>query len=104
MEVAEGVACYIADAQYSVPRLKTHFGKDLCWPVAVTNKRGKFALTVCPCKGQPGHEPDGALHQVDAAKKADMQKRVSAFKLKPGEPGFRKDLASQTSGNKQGNE
>ena len=60
--VKEGVACYVAGSQYSVPRLKAHFGTDLCWPVAVSNKRGTFALTVCPCKGMPGHEVKGTLH------------------------------------------
>ena len=69
VEVVEGVACYVAGSQYSVPRLKEHFGKDLCWPVAVSNKRGTYALTVCPCKGKPGHEVAGVLHQVDNAKK-----------------------------------
>ena len=62
VEVVEGVACYVAGSQYSVPRLKAHFGTDLCWLVAVSNKRGTFALTVCPCKGMPGHEVKGTLH------------------------------------------
>ena len=43
VEVVKGVACYVAGSQYSVPRLKEHFGKDLCWPVAVSNKRGTYS-------------------------------------------------------------
>ena len=90
VEVVEGVACYVAGSQYSVPRLREHFGKDLCWPVAVSNKRGTYALTVCPCKGKPGHEVAGVLHQVDNAKKGTFITTSKHFRLKLGEVGFRK--------------
>ena len=42
--VVDGVSVYVAGSQYSIPRLKEHFGKDLCWPVVVSNKRS-FAVT-----------------------------------------------------------
>ena len=90
VEVVDGVACYVAGSQYSVPRLKEHFGKDLCWPVAVSNKRGSYALTVCPCKGKPGHEKDGAKHQIDSAKKGTFITNSRQFRLKLGDAGYRK--------------
>ena len=62
IEVVDGVAVYVAESQYSVPKLKELFGKDLCWPVVVSNKRSNHPLGVCPCKGQPGHEPAGHMH------------------------------------------
>ena len=51
VEVVDGVACYVAGSQYSIPRLKEHFGKDLCWPVAVSNKRGHLCPHRVPLKG-----------------------------------------------------
>ena len=90
VEVVDGVACYVAGSQYSVPRLKEHFEKDLCWPVAVSNKRGSYALTVCPCKGKPGHEKDGAMHRIDSAKKGAFITNSRHFRLKLGEAGYRK--------------
>ena len=89
VEVVEGVACYVAGSQYSVPRLREHFSKDLCWHVAVSNKRGTYALTVCPCKGKPGHEVRGTLHQVDAELKGEFFSTSKHFRLKLGEVGYR---------------
>ena len=89
VEVLDGVAVYVAGAQYSMPRLKEHFGKDLCWPVAVSNKRGNYALTVCPCKGQAGHEAGGPLHQIDKEKKGYFIKHSGSFRLRKGDAGFR---------------
>ena len=91
VEVVDGVLVYVAGAQYSVHRLKEHFGKNLCWPVVVSNKRGNYPLTVCPCKGQPGHEPGGHMHVVDKAKKAEFIKRNTEFRLQKGEMGFREN-------------
>ena len=90
VEVVDGVGVYVAGSQYSIPRLKEHFGKDLCWPVMVSNKRG-FAVTCCPCKGQPGHEAEGYMHQVDRDKKGDFIKTTRHFRLKRGEAGFREE-------------
>ena len=90
VEVVDGVAVYVAGAHYSVYRLKEHFGKNLCWPVVVSNKRGNYALTVCPCKGQPGHEPGGHMHMIGRSKKAEFIRRVAEFRLQKGEMGFRK--------------
>ena len=89
VEVLDGVAVYVAGGQYSVHKLKEHFGKNLCWPVAVSNKRGNYALTVCPCKGQAGHEPDGLLHQIDKDKKGYLMKNSGSFRLRKGGMGFR---------------
>ena len=91
VEVVDGVACYVAGSQYSVPRIKEHFGKDLCWPLAVSNKRGTYALTVCPCKGKPGHDVKGALHQVDPVKKGEFFTTCKHFRLKLGDVGYRKN-------------
>ena len=73
VEVVDGVGVYVTGSQYSIPRLKEHFGKDLCWPVVVSNKRS-VAVTCCPCKGQPGHEVEGHMHQIDRDKKGDFIK------------------------------
>ena len=86
----DGIAVYVAGSQYSIPRLREHFSKDLCWPVAVSNKRG-FAVTVCHCKGQPGHEADGHMHQIDRDKKGDFIKYSRRFRLQKGEAGFREE-------------
>ena len=89
VEVVDGVAVYVAGAQYSVHKLKEHFGKNLWWPVVVSNKKGNYPLTGCPCKGQPGHEPDGHMHVVDKEKKADFIRRAGDFRLHRGDMGFR---------------
>ena len=93
VEVEEGVGVYISNAQYSIPRLKEHYGKELCWPVAVTNKKWPFSLSVCPCKGKPGHEVDGVLHQIDMEKKGEFHKNSKSFRLREGEPGFRSAMS-----------
>jgi hypothetical protein len=90
VEVVEGVGVYVAGAQYSIPRLKEHFGKDLCWPVVVSNKRA-FSVTCCPYKGKPGHEFDGHMHQVDRDKKGDFIKTTRHFRLRRGDTGFREE-------------
>ena len=89
VEVVDGVAVYVAGAQYSVHKLKEHLGKNLCWLVVVSNKKGNYALTVCPCKGQAGHEPDGhnVMHQVDKDKKAGFTRNAGAFRLRKGDMG-----------------
>ena len=93
VEVLDGVACYVAGSQYSIPRLKEHYGKDLCWHVAVPNKRGTNGLTVCPCKG--------SLHQVDGDKKGAFITNTKHFRLKPGESGYRKSTAFSDQGSGQ---
>ena len=96
VEVVEGVACYVAGSQYSVPRLKEHFGTDLRWHVAVSNKRGTYVLTVCPCTGKPWHEIKGTLHQVDSGKKGEFFANSRHFRLKLGELGYRKSTDQRT--------
>ena len=100
VEVVDGVAVYVANAQYSIPRLREHYGKDLCWPPAVSNKQGEWVFSLCPCKGKPGHEPDGVLHQIDPVKKKEFHANIRHFRLSPGEPGYREPTPQKP---KQGN-
>ena len=85
------LATWLGHSKYSIPRLKEHVGKDLCWPVVVSNKTGTYALTVCPCKGKPGHDVKGALHQVDPVKKGEFFTTCKHFRLKLGDVGYRKN-------------
>ena len=89
VEVVDEVAVYLSASQYSVPKLQEHFGGNFCWPVVVSNKRGSDPLTMCPCKGQPGHEPDGHMHLIDKHKKASFLRLANTFRLRQGDTGFR---------------
>ena len=89
VEVVDGVAMYLSASQYSVPKLQEHFGGNFCWPVVVSNKRGSYPLTMCPCKGQLGHEPDGHMHLIDKHKKASFLRLANTFRLCQGDTGFR---------------
>ena len=89
VEVVDGVAVYLSASQYSVPKLQEHFGGNFCWPVVVSNKRASYPLTMCPCKGQPGHEPGGHMHLFDKHKKSFFLRSANAFRLRQGDTGFR---------------
>lgn len=64
----------------SLPKLNSHFGKEVCGPIAVTRLRGRKAAAVCPHFGQPGHTHGGVLHNLSSAKLDYVQKNMKEFR------------------------
>lgn len=86
----------ISGSRVSIPKLRSHYGKELCWAVAATRLSGKKALACCPHVGKKGH-PD-SLHNVDPAKHKAYVDKFIEFRYKATSDSTQSGAASLASG------
>ena len=70
----------IAGSQYSIPKMRAFFGKEMCWAHVATSKHGSAALTCCNHAGEPGHEPEGELHSCNIQQREHIHFNIKDFR------------------------
>ena len=70
----------IAGSQYSIPKMRAFFGKEMCWAHVATSKHGDAALTCCNHAGEPGHEPEGELHSCTISQREHIHFNIKDFR------------------------
>ena len=71
----------------SISKLRQHYGKPLCWPMAVCRFKGNKAAACCPNWGEPGHTHGSSLHTIDAKKHEEVNNNFAKFRWKGSEDG-----------------
>ena len=81
MEDPKGKWVEIAKCRLSIPKLRLHYGVELCWACAGCAMPESNLEVVCPFAGKAGHEAGSALHRPNPAKRKEVIANMSKFKF-----------------------